>query len=332
MSKKKKVIIWIVIAAAVLGGIFFYFKTKKTEVERVTETVKIGNVMRTVSVTGEVIPEKQADLAFETGGKIKSIEVEVGDEVEKGQAVAALDASVIESQLKEARAALDIQKEKLDLSRRKWDDLKPEEKAAKKLAVDQARAGVQTIKEQLKKAVLYSPFKGVVSARAAEPGEIAQVGAAIVSVIQEGELKIEAEVPESDIAEISLGQKADVTFDALPFDEVFKAEIISIEPDAAVIQDAVYYKVKLKLENVDQRIRPGMSADVDILTAQKNNVLIIPERAVKDENGKKTVQILLEGEKTKEVEVETGMRGDGGMIEIKSGLKEGDEAVVFVKE
>jgi len=331
MSKKKKVIIWIVIAAAVLGGIFFYFKTKKTEVERVTETVKIGNVMRTVSVTGEVIPEKQADLAFETGGKIKSIEVEVGDEVEEGQIIATLDDSVVKSQLWGAQAALDIQQENLDLSRRKWDDLKPEEKAAKKLAVDQARAGVQTIKEQLKKAVLYSPFKGVVSARAAEPGEIAQVGAAIVSVIQEGDLKIEAEVPESDIAEISLGQKADVTFDALPSEEIFKAEVVEIEPAATIIQDVVYYKVELKLADIDQRFRAGMSADIDILTAQENNVLTIPERAVENENGAKIVQILLESGEVKKVEVKTGLRGDDGNIEIISGLKEGDEVVVFTE-
>ena len=58
MAKKKKVIIWVVIAAVVLGGIFFYFKTKKIEVERTTEAVKIGDVARTVSVTGEIIPEK----------------------------------------------------------------------------------------------------------------------------------------------------------------------------------------------------------------------------------------------------------------------------------
>jgi len=85
------------------------------------------------------------------------------------------------------------------------------------------------------------------------------------------------------------------------------------------------------MENIDRRLKPGMSADIDILTAQRNNVLTISERAVESENGKKIVQVLLEGEKTKKVEVETGLRGDGGMIEIKSGLKEGDEAVVFMK-
>jgi len=309
-----------------------YFKTKKTEIERVTETVKTGNVIRTVSVTGEMMPEKQADLAFETGGKIKSVDVEVGDEVEEGQVIAALDDSIARSQLWGAQVALDIQQENLDLSRRKWDNLKPEEKAAKKLAVDQARAGVQIVREQLGKTVLYSPIKGVVSERRVEPGEIAGIGSVIISVIQKGELKIEAEVSESDIAEISLGQKADITFDALPSDEIFKAEIFEIEPAATIIQDVVYYKVELKLADIDQRFRTGMSADIDILTAQENNILTIPERAVESKNGAKIVQILLENGEVKKVEVKTGLRGDDGNVEIKSGLKEGDEVVVFVKE
>ena len=331
MSKKKKVIIWVVIAAVILGGVFLYFKTKKTEVERTTETVKTEDVIRTVSVTGEIIPEKQADLAFETGGRIKSINVEVGDEVEEGQIIATLDDSVVKSQLWGAQAALDIQQENLDLSRRKWNDLKPEEKAAKKLAVDQARASLQTVREQLGKTVLHSPIKGIVTERNAEPEEIAGIGATIISIIQKGELKIEAEVPESDIAEVNLGQKADITFDALPSEEIFKAEVVEIEPAATIIQDVVYYKVELKLADIDQRFRAGMSADIDILTAQENNVLTIPERAVENENGAKIVQILLESGEVKKVEVKTGLRGDDGNIEIISGLKEGDEVVVFTE-
>ena len=226
---------------------------------------------------------------------------------------------------------MDIQRENLDLSRRDWDDLKPEEKAAKKLAVDQARASVQTIREQFGKTVLYSPIKGVVINRRAEPGEIAGMSATIISIIQKGEFKIEAEVSESDIAEVNLGQKADITFDALPSDEIFKAEVVEIEPAATIIQDVVYYKVELKLADIDQRFRTGMSADIDILTAQENNVLTIPERAVESENGAKIVQVLLESGEVKSVEVKTGLRGDDGNIEIKSGLKEGDEVVVFVK-
>jgi len=331
MPKKKKIIIWIAIATVIISGVFLYFKTKKTEVNRVTETVKVGEVMRTISITGEITPEKQTDLAFETGGKIKSVNVEVGDKVEKGQIVATLDDSVIRSQLWSARIALDIQQENLDLSRRKWDDLKPEEKAAKKLAVDQMRASIQTIGKQLEKTILRSPIKGIITERSAEPGEIAGLGAPIVSAIQKGELGIEAEIPESDIVEVSLGQKADITFDALPSDEIFKAEVIAIEPAATIIQDVVYYKIELKLENIDQRFRTGMSTNIDILTARKNNVLIISERAVENENGAKIVQILLADRKTKNVEVKTGLRGDDGNIEIISGLKEGDEAVVFVK-
>lgn len=332
MSKKKKIIIWIIIAIIVVGGVFLYFKNKKTEVERITETVRLEDIARTVSVTGEIIPEKQTNLAFEAIGKIKSIDVEVGDEVEKDQIVATIDNSVLRSQLWGAQVALNIQRENLDLSRRDWNDLKPEEKATEKLAVDQAQASLQTIEEQLEKTVLRSPIKGVVVKSNLEPGEIAGLGAVIISIIQKGELKIEAEVSESDIVEVELGQKANITFDALPSDEIFKAEVVEIEPAATTIQDVVYYKIKLKLESIDPRFRTGMSADIDILTAQKNNVLAIPERAIESENGSKIVQVLLGNGEVKKVEVETGLRGDDGNIEIISGLKDGDETVISTEE
>nr|MEA1925976.1 efflux RND transporter periplasmic adaptor subunit [Patescibacteria group bacterium] len=332
MAKNRKIALWSLLAITVIIIIVVVLNRGGEKEEYITEVVQKNDIFRTISVTGEITPEKRADLAFETGGKIRSIEVKVGDEVEDGQVVAMIGDGVIKAQLWGAQVALDIQRENLGLSRRKWDDLKPEERAAKKLAVDQARASVQITREQLGKTVLHSPIKGIVSERNAEPGEVTGIGATVVSIIQRGELKIEADIPESDIAEVSLGQKADITFDALPSDEIFKAEIFEIEPAATIIQDVVYYKVKLKLENIDQRLKTGMSADIDILTAQENSVLVVPERAVESENGAKIVQVLLENGEVKKVEVKTGLRGDDGNVEIISGLKEGDEVVMLVKK
>ncbi len=332
MFKKKKIIIWIVITVVILSGTFFYFKNREVEIERITEKVSVGDIVRTVSVTGEIIPEKQVDLAFKTGGKIKSIEVEMGDEVAEGQSIAVLENDVLRSQLWNTQIALDVQEKNLKLSRREWDDLKPEEKAIKKLSVDQARANVQTAAEQLENSILYAPINGLVSKVNAEEGEVAALGNPIISIFHRGEIKIEAEVPESDIAEVSLGQTASVTFDAFSSSEEFKAEVVEIEPAATVIQDIVYYKIKLKLKNADQRIKVGMSADMDIFTARKENVMLIPERAIEDENGAKTVQVLLEKGETEKVEVKNGLRGDSGDVEIISGLKEGDEVILSTNE
>jgi multidrug efflux pump subunit AcrA (membrane-fusion protein) len=144
------------------------------------------------------------------------------------------------------------------------------------------------------------------------------------------DLLIESKIPESDIVKVKLGQKAKITFDSLTADDIFEGEIIEIDPASTTIQDVVYYVIKLKLNNVDSRIKPGMSANVDVSTAQKDNVIIAPLRAVKTEGKKKFVDVLLVDNTIKKVYVETGLEGDDGMVEIKSGLSGGEKVVTFV--
>lgn len=330
MSKTKKRIIWIVVIAIIVGG-FWYFKSKEPAVEYTTEEVKKGNIERTVSVTGVMVSENQVDLAFELSGRVESVDVSVGDVISQGQFIAGLDDSILNSQLQEVRLALNIQIEAEKLARRNWDSLKPEERQAEKDTSEKARAAVRTAANQLARTNLYSPVDGIVTAVDIKEGEVATVGVAVISVASEGDLEIESNIPESDIAEVKLGQKAKVIFDALSNEDIFEAEVVEIDPASTVISGVVYYKTKMKLLGGDERIKIGMSLDADISTAKKENVLMIPERTIKTENGVKTVEILLAENKTEKVEVEVGLSGDGGMIEIVSGLKEGDDVVTFVK-
>jgi len=144
---------------------------------------------------------------------------------------------------------------------------------------------------------------------------------------------IESNVPESDIAQIKLGQKADITFDSLSEDEIFSAEVAEIEPASTVIQDVVYYKIKLKIENINQQLKAGMSCDIEIKIDERKGVLAIPQRAIeKDYNANNIVKVLLENGQTQQTEVKTGLKDDEGLIEIISGLKEEDEVVVTEKE
>lgn len=330
MSKTKKRIIWIVVIVIIVGG-FWYFKSKEPAVEYTTEEVKKGNIERTVSVTGVMVSENQVDLAFELSGRVESVDVSVGDVISQGQFIAGLDDSILNSQLQEVQLALNIQIEAEKLARRNWDSLKPEERQAEKDTSEKARAAVRTAANQLARTNLYSPVDGIVTAVDIKEGEVATVGVAVISVASEGDLEIESNIPESDIAEVKLGQKAKVIFDALSNEDIFEAEVVEIDPASTVISGVVYYKTKMKLLGGDERIKIGMSLDADISTAKKENVLMIPERTIKTENGVKTVEILLAENKTEKVEVEVGLSGDGGMIEIVSGLKEGDDVVTFVK-
>jgi len=183
----------------------------------------------------------------------------------------------------------------------------------------------------LGKAALRAPANGVIKKVNYKIGEV--IGAAATESFAQMisyDFLMEAKIPESDIAKVKIGQKAAVVFDSFEADEKFEAAVISIEPSATVIQDVVSFIIKLSMDKDDSRWKDGMSADLDIRVAEKNNVIMIPERAVKEVNGKKQVQIL-ENNKPVEREVRMGMKGDGGMIEIVSGLKEGEEIITSTK-
>ncbi len=221
-------------------------------------------------------------------------------------------------------------------SRRDWDNLSPDEKAAAKLNEEKARAAVWTLQKRIKKTTLYAPIDGVVIKKYVDVGELTSMTSPVATIMGEGGFEIKAEIPESDIAKVKVGQRAKVTLDAFSSDEIFEVEVSEVEPAATVIQDVVYYEVTFNILTSDDRFRAGMSADMDIATAEKNDVLAIPGQAIKSEDGQKYVEIVVinenEEKETKKVDVKTGLRGDDGMVEIISGLKEGEEVVTFTKE
>ena len=336
MKKRKKLIIWIIVLAVFGSGIYYYLKPKDVGPEYTTEKAIRTDLQQTVSVTGEVVDIVKADVSPEISGTTEELAVKVGDRVEKGQKIAKINDSVVRSQLNEALIALQIQQEQLDLKRRKWDTLKPEEKEAAKLAVESARATTWTLQKQMKKNIVYAPIDGIIAKKYLEEGEMATMGKPLVTISGEKGFEIEADVPESDIDKIKIGQKGQATFDAFLSDEIFEFEVTEVEPTATIIQDVVYYRVTFKILTEEKRIKSGMSTDIDILTAEKKDVLAVSNQAIKNEDGKRYVEILETGTDqqkiVKRADVKAGLRGDSGLTEIVSGLSEGEEVITFVKE
>lgn len=200
--------------------------------------------------------------------------------------------------------------------------------------IDNAKAGYDIALNNLSKAVLKAPVTGTIVEVNNKVGEILGTGVIKESFarIIADDFIIESNIPESDIVKLKLGQKAKITFDALPSGEEYEAELIEVNPAETVIQDVIYYGIKLKLSVVDQRLKPGMSANVDVRTNEKMDVLMIPLRAIKTRGGEKFVDILRGDNTIQEVKITTGLEGDGGMIEVKSGLKEGESVVTFTKD
>ncbi|MEF3692354.1 MAG: efflux RND transporter periplasmic adaptor subunit [Candidatus Moraniibacteriota bacterium] len=336
MKKRKKILIWVTLLAVLGAGAFYYFKPKDTGPEYTTEKAIRTDLKQTVSVTGEVVDIVKADVSPEISGTVEELVIEVGDRIEKGQKIAKINDSVVRAQLNETLIALQIQQEQLDLKRRKWDELKPEEREAAKLAVESARAATWTLQKQMKKNIVYAPIDGVIAKKYLAQGEMATMGKPLVTISGEKGFEIEADVPESDIDKIKIGQKGQATFDAFLSDEIFEFEVTEIEPAATIIQDVVYYRVTFKILTEDERIKSGMSTDIDILTAEKKDVLAISNQAIKNEDGKRYVEILEIGadqEKTvRRADVKAGLRGDSGLTEIVTGLNGGEEVVTFTKE
>lgn len=230
----------------------------------------------------------------------------------------------------EAQNTLNAAKANLDAARSRF------VAAADDANVAGFEAAYETALNNLDKATLRAPSAGVIKEVNFKVGEV--YGGTISNINTSGDFAkmisfddiLEVKVPESDIAKVKVGQTASVSFDAFSADEKFGATVASIEPSATVVQDVVDYIVKLAMDANDPRFKDGMSADVDISIEKKQNVIAIPQRAVQDKDGKKIAQVL-EGGKPVDREVRLGLEGDGGMVEITSGLNEGDLVITSTK-
>jgi len=177
---------------------------------------------------------------------------------------------------------------------------------------------------------------------APEPGTITQVDIKVgeqatpskeVMVLQDiNNLHAEADVSEANVASLQVGQSIDYTFDALGPDQHFAGKVLSINPASIVISGVVDYLVKGSLDNIPG-IKPGMTANMTILVAQKDNALAVPSTAIINNNNKQYVRVI-DNPKTlayHQVEVQTGLQADGGLVEIISGLNDGQEIVTYIK-
>jgi RND family efflux transporter MFP subunit len=323
----KRIISWIIliVVVAVIGFLIWGNKNKKADYT--LTPVSKGMLVRTISANGEYLAKEEANVSFRISGPITDIKVNVGDKVKKGQFLASVDTGTLAEKLEQAEKAVTIQKETLKYQKDKDDLYTKDQRDAQKAAVQQAEAVVDEISKQFQYASTFAPMDGIVVERNINLGEMAQAGSPIIKLIQENEMRIEARVPEVNIAEVKIGQKASVKFDAYPDNQRFEAEVIEIDPAPINIQNIAYYIVKMNLKNPDAGFKYGMGCTVYNETSRKDNVLMIPKGVIEKDGDKKFVTILTDAkEKTVEKrEVQTGLEGDDGMVEIVSGLKEGDQ-------
>lgn len=198
--------------------------------------------------------------------------------------------------------------------------------------VARAQATLNMYLSELAKTIIKAPVDGTVTKVNFEVGEQTSMSQAVISMIGVSNMEIKVDVPESDIVKLKVGDIVDITLDAFSSDEKFAGTVTFIDPASTLINGVVYYNVTVNFNNKDERIKSGMTANLTIATDSRTGVLIVPSRAVIYREDKKYIQLLMADDTLSEVEVTTGLKGDGGMVEILSGIKDGDEVVTFIKK
>lgn len=199
--------------------------------------------------------------------------------------------------------------------------------------VQRARADLAAAQARAMKAEIRAPISGELTNLYFEIGEQVTAGnpVAVVQTIRE-EFHVVADVAESDIPKIELNDSVVMTFDAFGDDIEFTGSVRSIDPAEKEVEGVTFYEIKVELDSTTPGLKPGMSADVTVMTESISDILIIPQRAILERDREKYVRIPVSGTTFEDRVISTGLRGDGGFVQVTSGLEEGESIIISIRE
>lgn len=231
------------------------------------------------------------------------------------------------AKVRSAKSLLEEREANLDSIR---DGARDEVVRSARASLDQAKAALSAAESLYAKTALTAPFPGVLVSVDVTEGEVVSPGVTAGSFISDASFEISVNISEADIAGVDVGDEAEVTFDAYD-DASFEARVVSISPKARNVDGVASFETILQFVDSDDRIRAGLSADVDISAEKVEGVLAVPGRAVIERDGQNFVRVLRDDE-IEEVPVTLGLRGSLGEVEVKQGLSEGDIVITFISE
>ncbi len=234
------------------------------------------------------------------------------------------DITIKRSALNTAKNAFNQATKDLELTKAGTDPYKIQ---AQRAQVEQAQAQVTQARTNLDKTILRAPFGGVISNVDVSIGETVSLGKVAVSMLSVDGLEIEAKVPEVDIVKVKVGAVVDVTLDAYGPAVTFPATIVRINPTATIEGTVPVYKVIVTFTQKDERVKQGMTANLTIVTEDKQDVVTLPARFIRLITPTQGEVIVLENGVSTKKAITLGIRGSQGEFEIKSGLLEGDEVL-----
>src|SRR4030042_6613375 len=303
LFKKKWILAITLILAVCLAAVFLHYLNSAVKVFYEFTEAKKNDVKKVISVSGTVKPVEAVDLAFENTGKVAAISVQIGDQVKAGQQLAILDQTDYSDQVNQALAGLEIaraglvqaeanlkkekeRKEELvntHASKYTVDVQKAQIKSAQALAdiqkaqIISAEATLRGARNQHKKIVLLSSIEGIVSQKNIEIGEVANPTSPAFSVISRDVFKVEAFITQRHVPRIKPGDKAEMTFDSCLAGEKIELPVASIDPAESQEDGNSVYKVSFELGKSAGCLKSGVTANVEIVAAERKNVLAVPE-------------------------------------------------------
>ena len=360
----KKIVLSVVLAAGILcAGLFF----NKHRVKYQTHKIQKCTITQVVEASGTINPVNIVSVGSTVSGLIKEIYVDYNSEVKKGQLLAQIDPATFQAQVDQhqaqinnARATLTklnaemIYAEKTykryknlyaknfiahsELDRAESEYLsKKASIGAQTASIAQAQANLKTSMTNLGYTKIIAPVDGTIIAR-----EI-NVGQPVAASFQAPELftiaqdlkkmQIEVNVSEADIDKVKEGQEVEFTLDGFP-DTIFKGKVSQVRLDSTTTSNVVTYTVIVSVDNDDLKLKPGMTANVSIITSKKQDVMCVPSIALKyspEKSGKKYKEQgvwTLEHGKPKRIDVKEGSSDDSNVEIISNALKEGDEVII----
>jgi len=349
---KKRRIVTIAICLICVGIVLGVVLSRGTRSEATPPTVDVrrGDIVKTVFVDGNLVMPNKAYLSFGVAGTVTEVLVEEGNNVTKGQVLAKLDAASLESavkiaelqvkiaqeQVKQAQAQYEIAslnlknaatpsqekvlREQVDIAEASW--------SAARLSLEIAKLNLESAKLNLEKAIIVAPFDGVVADITITEGQqisTAALATPAISLVDTSKIEMSGFVDELDIAIVKLGQEANITLDALPDEEV-KGKVSFISPTGTNRAGVISYATTITLENLPEQLRDGMSATAEVIVERRDNVLMIPNKAIQGSWENPIVQVLADGQIERR-EISLGL-SDGTNTEVLSGLEEGEKVVI----
>ncbi len=365
-NKKKKLIICMSVAIAIIAAVTIFMRSNKRQpITIIYETAKVerATISNSVTATGTIEPVNKVEVGTQVSGIISKIYVDYNSIVKKGQVIAELDKINLESELASAKANLASSKSELDYQETNYKRMKAlhdrgfisdddfdiadlSYKKAKEAYLVQLQT-VQKAQTNLGYATITSPIDGVVLSKDVEEGQTVAASFSTPTLFTIArdltDMQVVANVDEADIGNVRDGQRVTFTVDAFP-DDTFEGRVKQVRQQGEEESNVVTYEVVISAPNNDLKLKPQLTANVNIYTEEIENVVSVPAKALRFSPSK---EMMNDGEKIKDCNatnklwiketnilkaypVKTGIT-NGIRTQILEGVKEGTAVITNAK-